>query len=281
MENWSAVLTFDLGEAKLLGAAPAQPSEPDPIKTWLANLGDVNKPDAPGSTPLVNAAGLEDSRYIKALLEAGANPRAATKGGWTALTRAAAYGTAETVQLLIDAGADVNARDTEYGHTILMWATGSRQSKKKVKALLKAGADLKATAPDGRNLLQIAAGAGDLPMVELFLQSGVDMSYRSKEGETSLIVAASSARANSGANLLSVLLKAGADINAQDNKGKTALMHAAESSCPLEGLRVLLDSGADPQLKDKEGHTALDLARASNTLGAREIAKLLEGTKRR
>jgi len=86
---------------------------------------------------------------------------------------AATYGTPETVQLLIDAGADVNARDTELAYTILMWATyGRRQSKKKVQALLKAGADLKATAPDGRNMLLIAASAGDVPTVEYFFKPG-------------------------------------------------------------------------------------------------------------
>jgi len=86
---------------------------------------------------------------------------------------------------------------------------------------------------------------------------------------------------NSGANLLSVLLKAGADVNARDKKGKTALMYAADGFCSLDGLRLLLETGADPQLKDNQGQTALDLARASNTFGAKERAELLEGFKRR
>jgi uncharacterized protein len=156
----------------------------------------------------------------------------------------------------------VNVRDKKYGLSVLMWAVGS---KKKVQALLRAGADLKATDPDdGWNVLLRAASDGDLPTVEFLLEAGLDVSFRSKEGETALMAAASSARSNSGANLLSVLLKAGADINAHDNKGKTALMHAAEDSCTPEAVRVLLESGADPQLRDKDGRTALDLARASN-----------------
>jgi ankyrin repeat protein len=281
MENWSAVLSFDLGKSDLLGAGPAPPEGPDPVKAWLARLGDVNKPDESGTTPLQEAAGRDDSRFVKALLAAGANPRAPGKRGWTALLMAATDGTAETVQLLIDAGADVDGRDTMYGRTALIWAAQRRQSKKKVQALLKAGADLKATDPDGWNSLLSATSGGELPTVELLLQLGLDVSHRSKTGETALMVAASSADDNSGANLLSVLLKAGADVNARDNKGKTALMHAAESPGPLEVLRLLVESGADLGLKDNKGHTALDLARVSNSFGAREKAEFLEGIKRR
>jgi len=37
MENWSAVLSFDLGEAKLLGRFRST-IRTGPYKTWLANL---------------------------------------------------------------------------------------------------------------------------------------------------------------------------------------------------------------------------------------------------
>ena len=42
----------------------------------------------------------------------------------------------------------------------------------------------KAMAPDGRNALISAASAGELPTVELLLQAGLDVSHRSKKGET-------------------------------------------------------------------------------------------------
>jgi hypothetical protein len=50
MGNWSAVLSFDLGKSDLLGAGPAPPEGSDPVKAWLARLGDVNKPDESGAT---------------------------------------------------------------------------------------------------------------------------------------------------------------------------------------------------------------------------------------
>jgi palmitoyltransferase len=70
------------------------------------------------------------------LLANGANPNVATKPGMetggfmrdcrtkgeTALHRAAAFGNAETIQLLLDAGAAIQARDVN-GDTPLSWAS--------------------------------------------------------------------------------------------------------------------------------------------------------------
>ena len=55
--------------------------------------------------------------------------------GWTALMVAAAYGTAEAVDVLIRAGSDVNAADKNCGgQTVFMWAARSgTQSKKKLR----------------------------------------------------------------------------------------------------------------------------------------------------
>lgn len=53
---------------------------------------------------------------VNALLDAGANPKARDKNGSTPLHWAAELGTAETVNALLDAGANPKARN-EYGST--------------------------------------------------------------------------------------------------------------------------------------------------------------------
>jgi len=76
----------------------------------------------------------------------------------------AAYGTAEAVQLLIDAGADLNVQEEE-GRTALMLAAqdcdskdcNSKSSIEAVKVLLQAGADLSIRSKDGRTALMLAA----------------------------------------------------------------------------------------------------------------------------
>jgi uncharacterized protein len=102
---------------------------------------DANWTDADtGETPLHNALAKTDrlvyDRVLKVLLTYGANPNVATKPGVetgafmrdcrtkgeTPLHRAAAFGEVETIRMLKDAGAIVDARDAN-GETPLSWAS--------------------------------------------------------------------------------------------------------------------------------------------------------------
>jgi uncharacterized protein len=107
----------------------------------MENGADVNHADPDtGETPL-HAALCTTSRLardlvVKVLLAAGANPNCVTKesvetGAFmrdcrtkaeTPLHRAAAFGTEETVQLLLDAGAAIDAKDMN-GDSPLSWAS--------------------------------------------------------------------------------------------------------------------------------------------------------------
>jgi ankyrin repeat protein len=266
MEKWSATAHFDLSKVDSLRTAPERNRETD-VKEWIKSLGNVNKRDDDGNTPLLDASGDVDPRYVKALLAAGADVKARTNTAWTPLMYAACYGTAEVVQLLIDAGSDVNARDNNCGgQTVLMWAAGGlREQKKKVHALLEAGADPRATLKTGWTVLMSAASAGQLPTVEVLLGAGLDVNAKTKEGKTALMVAAGQ---DKSAALVSVLLKAGADIKARDNKGRTPLMYAAEGGSPTN-IKALLEAGADVNARDNNGKTALDLAiRNSSYIGS-------------
>ena len=76
------------------------------------------------------------NRVLKILLDRGANPNCATRSGVetdsfmrdcrtrgeTPLHRAAAFGDADAIQMLLDAGATIDARDTN-GDTPLSWAS--------------------------------------------------------------------------------------------------------------------------------------------------------------
>ena len=76
------------------------------------------------------------------MLKAGATATTPTESGATALHFAAASGSAEAVNLLIDAGADVNAKESESGQTPLIFAASTGQVAT-INALLKRGADPK------------------------------------------------------------------------------------------------------------------------------------------
>ena len=73
----------------------------------------MNARDNEGTTALVFAALGGDAETVQALLDAGADVNAKNSDGWTALMQAASGGDAETVQALLDARADVNAKDND------------------------------------------------------------------------------------------------------------------------------------------------------------------------
>ena len=70
---------------------------------------------APAERPLVEAARRGDTRAVEVLLAAGADVNAATRTGETALLAAAARGHEEIAARLLDAGAEVDVRDRALG----------------------------------------------------------------------------------------------------------------------------------------------------------------------
>ena len=111
------------------------------VSSSSENGADVNQalPDT-GETPLhaalCKAASLPHHRVVEVLLAAGANANSTTKAGAetggfmrdcrtraeTPLHRAAAFASAETIQLLLDAGARRETRDCN-GDTPLTWGS--------------------------------------------------------------------------------------------------------------------------------------------------------------
>jgi uncharacterized protein len=86
-----------------------------------------------------------------------------------------------------------------------------------------------------------AARGGQVGVVKLFLEKGVDVNARNKRRETALIVAA----ARGHADVVKLLLDNGANINAKDESGRCALKHAVWLQGHAEVVKVLLDRGAD------------------------------------
>ena len=114
------------------------------IITALLEAGaDMTLTTVDGTTPLMAAAGLGPSTYtpteprglrspggeeaVRVLLEAGADINARNEADFTALHGAAFRGLNEIVQILVDNGADIDARDFR-GRTAYRLAEGAKQS---------------------------------------------------------------------------------------------------------------------------------------------------------
>ena len=104
-----------------------------------ANPAILNARDGDGNTPLIIAVARRDPEWTGFLLNKGADPNLAGKGGDTALIAAARIGFDEAVEWLLSMGAKVDATN-RMGETALITAVVQRQTPV-VRVLLEAGAD--------------------------------------------------------------------------------------------------------------------------------------------
>ena len=105
--------------------------------------------------------------------------------GFFGLSLAAFFGRPDVVRVLIDRGADVERR-AEHEHLRVkpIHAAAAGDSTESVRLLVDAGADVNATQPGGFTALMAAAQHGNVEMLELLLERGADASLATDDGRT-------------------------------------------------------------------------------------------------
>ncbi|KAJ5633076.1 hypothetical protein N7490_009415 [Penicillium lividum] len=270
---------------------------------------DVNA-KVQGDTALFLACKSADSKTIKALIKAGAEPnvfcenlnvdgrgrprsRSSTvdlpketscsnERGYTALhalCKNSVYGeqasrqAAECVKALLQAGADVHAKDRR-GSTALHYAYKS--SIEWMEPLLDAGADPAAEDDNGETALFSSSSLGN-EALSLLLKSGkVDINKpRAQDGMTPLLCRLVD-RMSKDRKTIDFLACFKPDVNATDSKGDGPL-HLALRRHTLnrELIDNLLAAGANPNLRNTAGNTPLH--RTSNRLDQEIIRTFLQG----
>jgi ankyrin repeat protein len=122
-----------------------------------------------------------------------------------------------------------------------------------VTKLVKDGADVNGSQPDGATALMWAAYNGDVKLAQALLKAGANPSAANRNGSTALWLAAT----RGDAEMLETLLDAGANANEELPLGRRPLMLAARSGV-VDAVNVLLKHGADPNAKETQrGTTAL------------------------
>jgi uncharacterized protein len=137
---------------------------------------------------LLDAIIMRNKDEARAALEAGADVNAKdAEHDEAAIVLAAMFGDAEIIQVLIDAGAEVDARDDK-GRTALFFAqVGSDLFAR----LLAAGADVQAKDHEGNTILiRKVSESASLAEVEELLGLGIDSTIRNEAGESAMDVAA-------------------------------------------------------------------------------------------
>ena len=238
----------------------------DIARILIAAKADVQQADVNGITPLLMAITNNHLDTAKFLLEKGAAVNAADWWGRAPLyatveIRNRDYGrnneheidrpaALEVIRMLLDRGANVNARTKEVPPT---------------RRFVTPLGDLSWVDFTGQTPFLRAALAGDITVMRLLLEKGADPNIATFAGTTALMAA-------SGVNWMTgqtyteskealmeavqLCLDKGGDVNAKNSMGVTAVIGAANRGSD-EILEFLVKKGAGLDIKDKEGRTPL------------------------
>lgn len=211
----------------------------------------LSKVDATGSrrvsggteSPIADAVMRGDSNAVRLLLKQGNDANAAQPDGMTALHWAAARGDAKLANMLIFAGARLEAATRNGTYTPLHLAAKSGRAST-VKALLAAGANANAaTTSGGATPLHFAADQGNTEVIAALIERGAKVNAKETAfGQTPLMWAASSNRAAA----VELLIAKGADFKvASKIEDISAREKAERTALGLRARRVAAMKSAD------------------------------------
>lgn len=194
-------------------------------------------------SPVADAVMRGDSSRVRLLIKQGLDVNAAQPDGMTALHWAAQRGDVSGAQMLVYAGARVDAVTRNGNYTPLHLAARNGRSAV-VKALLAAGADVNAVTTTGAvSALHFASSNGDALTVAALLDKGAPVDVREGAwGQTPLMWAASANRLAA----LDLLIARGANLELASKIEDISAKEKAERAMLVQrGRRVAAMKAAD------------------------------------
>jgi uncharacterized protein len=223
-------------------------------RALLAAGADVNQTTRYGWSPLLAATQNQNYQMGQFLIEHGADVNLANKGAWTPLylatdnrnieggdypTRTADMDSLEYIKLLLDKGADPNARMIESSETRTVF-TNQWLDEEGATAFLR------------------ASQSGDIALMKLLLEHGADPHLNTALGVTPLAAAAGIGwvegvtqewSTEQTIEAVKLLVELGINPNFQADTGRTAL-HGAAHKGATEVVKILVAAGADMDVRD-------------------------------
>ena len=215
-------------------------------------------------SPLHNAVAHNDLDSARALLEGGANPNCAARGGMTPLHYAAYQRNAETVKLLLEYGANLDTV-TDKSRSVLFFAVRSRGHSSSSDMAAFSEQDCgpgSASSPTDEDTARVIDALFNSPTRWIRLLRSLEKA--DNNGVTPLMIAAGEGFHKTA----TILLERGARPEARDHANHTALKYAARNS-HRDLVRLLLL--ADPAVSSERDLSHI-LKLASKNFTARATA---------
>lgn len=218
-------------------ATPAAPASPDPLvesTPWVDGAEETLTAEARGEVDraaatleLQDAVAAGDLEAVRGAIARGADLEIRGDGGRTPVVAATKAQRTDIAILLLESGADPNAKD-DLEDSAFLYA-GAEGLNEILVAAIEQGADVASTNRFGGTALIPASEHGYVSTAELLIEAGVPLDHVNDLGWTALLEA--------------IVLGSGGDDH-------------------VRVVRTLLAAGADPELSDGNGVAPRDLAAA-------------------
>ena len=210
-------------------------------------------------SPLHIAARNDYRELLELLVDAGCDIDAKDRRGDTPLHEAISQENIQLAKFLVDADCDKDAKN-KYGDTPLHDAV-SKNNVHLVKLLLDAGCDA-----DAKDASTASSPHGRWGVARKHLH-GCDVDAKNKYGNSPLHDAIS----KDNVHLVKLLVDAGCNVDAKNQYG-IAPLDEAVSSEDIQLIKLLLDAGCDKEAKTQSGRTPLHAAVSEGNM---QLVKLL------
>ena len=285
-------INYKLSDSNKTALHLAASSGLDAMVYKLIRLGaDINARDFNLQTPLHEASAKGHKKVVEILVNEDAAIDAQDSDLQTPLFHPLFHWLSQTprsnqadhmdiIKLLVDKGADINAKD-RFGNVPLHFAINNECSKEKVKLLLELGGNISALNHDHKTPLLIALEKRS-PLASVLISSVTKIEdAKDRNGSTPLHSAIMN---DCSEEHVQLLMKLGGDINALNHDHKTPLMIALEKRSPLTSVLISsitnledLDLSKLPTMSQAISKGYLEFAQVLHKLGKSVLFKDEDG----
>jgi len=215
------------------------------------------------STPLHVASYHGGFKVVQLLLERGANINARNEEGHTPLHRVLLdldddFGAEyfDAIQLLLEHGADVGALDGR--QSTPLHVASKYGTAKATRLLLEHGADVHALDGNHSTPLHLASQGENAELVRLLLDHGANIHARNKWDQTPQHPLTMGS-GDLNIDIIRLFLERGADVDVVvfDYYNHSTLLHNASFDGNVDAAQLLLEHGANINARNEKGHTPL------------------------